>query len=424
MEAAVGARFEAGLAEALQARILELDGESVSFTHPLLGTAVTTRQTPASRRSLHARLADIVPSAEERARHLALATSEPDGEVASILDEAARTAHVRGATATAAELAEQALRLTPASDTAGVHRRTLLTAERLMGSGDHAHAIALLEQARTATPPGVQRAALLVELSNAVGPVHGQSQSLQLAQSALDEAQGDATLEATAHLGLANRMRFVESGSVERGLEHAELAIAAAARAENPALTCQALSRFGLIHFLAGRGVPQAEMEEALAVERSLAGSLWEATWTVCHQLAWAGEDPERAREHLHAYRDAMRARVSVEEMHSLHWLSLLEWRAGNWDLAARYADELLSLVAQTGAEGELPVCEMRRCPRRRLPGRARHPRPHGRRAGAREETRQLRLRSALPLAARVPAAVHRRLSGRACASPSRVEHL
>ncbi len=154
-------------------------------------------------------------------------------------------------------------------------------------------------------------------------------------------------------------MRFVESGSVERGLEHAELAIAAATRAVNPELTCKALSQFGLMHFLAGRGVPRAEMEEALAVERSLAGSLWEATWTAGHQLAWAGDDLERAREHLHAYRDAMRARDSVEEMHSLHWLSLLEWRAGNWELAARYADELLSLAAQTGAEGELPVCEM-----------------------------------------------------------------
>ncbi len=88
VEAAVGAGFEAGLAAALQARILELDRERVRFTHPLLGTAVTTHQTPADRRSLHARLAHIVLSAEERARHLALAASEPDSDVASILDEA------------------------------------------------------------------------------------------------------------------------------------------------------------------------------------------------------------------------------------------------------------------------------------------------------------------------------------------------
>ena len=35
----VGAQFDAGLAEALGARILELDGERLRFTHPLLGSA-------------------------------------------------------------------------------------------------------------------------------------------------------------------------------------------------------------------------------------------------------------------------------------------------------------------------------------------------------------------------------------------------
>ena len=48
------------------------------------------------RRSLHARLAEIVPTAEERARHLALATAEPSREIASILEDAARSAHARG----------------------------------------------------------------------------------------------------------------------------------------------------------------------------------------------------------------------------------------------------------------------------------------------------------------------------------------
>ena len=115
VEAAVGRRADAGLAETLAARILELDGERLRFTHPLLGSAVAARQTPSRRRSLHARLAKIVPTAEERARHLALATAEPSREIAAILEDAARSAHARGAPATAAELAEQALRLTPAA---------------------------------------------------------------------------------------------------------------------------------------------------------------------------------------------------------------------------------------------------------------------------------------------------------------------
>ena len=119
VEAAVGRRADAGLAEALAARILELDGERLRFTHPLLGSAVAARQMPSRRRSLHARLATLVPTAEERARHLALATAGPSREIAAVLEDAARSAHARGAPATAAELAEQALRLTPAVDVDG-----------------------------------------------------------------------------------------------------------------------------------------------------------------------------------------------------------------------------------------------------------------------------------------------------------------
>ena len=74
VEAALGARFDRGLAETLDARILELDGERLRFTHPLLGSAVAARQTPARRRSLNARLADDRPlrrgtSSPPRARH-------------------------------------------------------------------------------------------------------------------------------------------------------------------------------------------------------------------------------------------------------------------------------------------------------------------------------------------------------------------
>src|SRR5262249_15850828 len=84
VESAVGHDIDSGLAETIAARILELDGERLRFTHPLLRSAVSARQTPSRRRSRHARLADIVPSTEERARHLALATRGSDDEVAAI----------------------------------------------------------------------------------------------------------------------------------------------------------------------------------------------------------------------------------------------------------------------------------------------------------------------------------------------------
>ena len=64
------------------------------------------------RRGLHRRLADLDVDLEERARHLAIATTGPDKEVAAALDAGAAHAHARGAVLAAAELAElAALRL-------------------------------------------------------------------------------------------------------------------------------------------------------------------------------------------------------------------------------------------------------------------------------------------------------------------------
>ena len=111
VEAAAGRQALTGTDEALAARILELDGERLRFTHPLLAPRSAAVKRPF--RSLHARLAQRVPTEEERARHLALATAEPSSEIAAALEDAARAAaerrshHCRGAAA------EQALRLTP-----------------------------------------------------------------------------------------------------------------------------------------------------------------------------------------------------------------------------------------------------------------------------------------------------------------------
>ncbi len=85
-------------------------------------------------------------------------------------------------------------------------------------------------------------------------------------------------------------MRF--SDGVERGLEHAELAVRAASRAGDAALRCRALAAYGLLHFNAGRGVPSAEMDEALELERSLGDwPLQDGPTNVHgHQLWWSAE--------------------------------------------------------------------------------------------------------------------------------------
>jgi DNA-binding CsgD family transcriptional regulator len=350
VDAGARRRVQAGLADALDTGVLEVDGDRLRFTHPLLRSAVSSRATPAQRRSLHARLAQVVPSTEERARHLALATVEPSCEIASVLEDAAHAAQSRGAPAAAAELAEQALRLTPAADVGAARRRVLLAADRHYEAGDNGRAIALLEQARAATPRGVEYAAVLVHLAPVQAEVVGLREAMSLYEEALTQAEGDDALKATIHLKLADLMRYTENA--ERGLAHAELAVRAASRVDHAALKCRALAEFGALHFNTGRGIPQSEMEQALVLERSLPE--WPladaATWIFGHQLVWSGE-LEQARALLHEWLDAVKTRDEPERASPLWYLSILEWRAGHWELADRYAAESLALREQVGRD-------------------------------------------------------------------------
>src|SRR5262249_24028365 len=80
------------------------------------------------RRDGHARIAEIADEPLLRAKHLALVREEPDAEVAAELETAAALAGDRGARAAAAELAEQALRLTPETARDERRRRALAAA--------------------------------------------------------------------------------------------------------------------------------------------------------------------------------------------------------------------------------------------------------------------------------------------------------
>ena len=69
-------RLEDALAEAAAAGIVVVDRERVRFTHPLVAAAVYEAATPARRRAAHAALARALDRPEERAPHLALATTQ------------------------------------------------------------------------------------------------------------------------------------------------------------------------------------------------------------------------------------------------------------------------------------------------------------------------------------------------------------
>lgn len=355
VEAAVGGHFDRGVAEALDARVLELDGERLRFTHPLLGSAVAARETPSRRRSLHARLAEIVTTAEERARHAALATDEPDHEVAAILENAARTVHARGAPAAAAELAERAAVLTPTVDIEDGRRRLLVAADRYVEAGNYKRATELLEPALAAAPAGHARATVLVHLAQIRSAVAAPREAIALYHEALAEGSGDDALEALIHLDLGPMYGVTDK---DRGLAHAELAVRRTSRVTDAELRCRALASYAFLHFGLGRGAPVDELEEALALERSLPE--WPladaATNVLAFVLVWSGE---LARPILLELREALHSRGDPEEASALWLLTVLEWRAGNWELAAQYAAEAAEVRDQSGRDRGGPANEL-----------------------------------------------------------------
>ncbi len=82
---------EAALDPAFDAGVIAEQGGRVRFTHPLLAAGALTRLAPWRRRSIHRGLADLADTSEERARHLAVATTEPSAEIACAIEEGAGT---------------------------------------------------------------------------------------------------------------------------------------------------------------------------------------------------------------------------------------------------------------------------------------------------------------------------------------------
>ncbi|HKC29845.1 MAG TPA: LuxR C-terminal-related transcriptional regulator [Jatrophihabitans sp.] len=128
--------------------LLTLDG-AVAFRHPLVRSAVYGAAEPNERREVHRALADASDpqiDPDRRAWHRAQATSAPDEQVASELEQSAARAQARGGYAAAAAFLERSVALTV--DPARRAARALRAAEtnRLAGALDAALGLATLAE--------------------------------------------------------------------------------------------------------------------------------------------------------------------------------------------------------------------------------------------------------------------------------------
>jgi DNA-binding CsgD family transcriptional regulator len=134
------------LETAEEAGVILLDGDRVTFRHPLMRSAAYHDAPRADRRAAHRALARTLPSGSPaRAWHMARAAVGPDEEVAKALDDAAEATNQRGAPATAARSWELASRLSP--DPRDRVRRLRLAAVAILDAGMAPAAGRLLDRA-------------------------------------------------------------------------------------------------------------------------------------------------------------------------------------------------------------------------------------------------------------------------------------
>src|SRR5262249_10065107 len=223
------------LAPAIAAQVVKRDRSAIRFTHPLL-SSVLYDDLGAKRKVVHERVAAIVTDPVMRARHFALATDKPDAAIAAALDDASAIAAARGASASAAELAEAALRLTPSREVGERHRRGLAAAHAHRASGEWTRARKIASDLLKQSGLGELRADALLLL--------GELESLDRAVALLDEALREATsrpaLQAVIQCRLAWSARFKKG--FDGALEHARASLALADEGGDDKLRVEALA--------------------------------------------------------------------------------------------------------------------------------------------------------------------------------------
>ena len=341
------------LAPAVDARVVRIDGDAVTFTHPLLAAAAYALG-GFDREPWHALLAESATQSEERARHTALAIHGRDAVVADLLAEAARAAGARGAPGVAADMWLSAVDRTPMEDIDGRMQRLIEAARSLILIGERRTARSLLESSLAEVPSGVLRASMLILLAElVVDDVEGGERERALLEEAIREAGDDTTRHAEALLALESVDRWSATGGFDAALAIAREALALAERAHDPRLLTQALTRTADLEVLIGHaGDPVARFERAIELDASARIDPGESPSTmlaVC--LMRAGRLAEARPLLVEGRSRAVDAGDDVSHQQICVFLTEIGWLTGDWREAEAFAREGLESAEQAGAQ-------------------------------------------------------------------------
>jgi ATP/maltotriose-dependent transcriptional regulator MalT len=350
-------RVDAAIERAARSGLVEIDEAGVRFSHPLLASIHYQSASTLERRDLHRKLAHVVADLEERGRHLALATSEPDESVARALDEAAARARSRGAPDAAANLFDEACRLTPSETPEARWKRMDDAAMCHYLAGDTERARALWEEIERCVPVGPQRAAALWRLVEFRHSNLSLQQQIEAAEQALKEAGDDPALQSAIHHTIALALTY--RGDARRAQSHAQSALELAERQSDRTTLALACTAAATVRFFGGHGLSRDLFDRAVGLESATRDLPLENSPRLLRSvmLETAGEDPDLVRHDLtELRRQAQESGLDVSLPLLMFVMSDHECRSGNWELAGRYAVECIEAAAQSEQAYRAPL--------------------------------------------------------------------
>ena len=329
-------RFDGALRAAVDAGIVRVEHDfTLRFTHSLYAAAVLRTMNPLDRRSIHARLAELVVHADARVRHLALATVGPDEATAEKAEAAAARCPRHGLAQLAAEMAAHSARLTPPEHVEDSARRSMLEVSGRAAAGEPARAIELVDSLMAGLPDGRLRA---MAMTQRVFLDFGDSE--RILRSALADANRDPSLRARI-LDLLGWQLGLYRGQLDSGLSCSLEAYELAHSQGDRELAALAASAAGSISSL--RGEPRADLldeavELASEAEPQPLGR-WPEVFRARCQL-WDGRLDDARRVFELMRRRATMIGSEFQRPYRLFDLAMVELAAGDLPAAVQMATD------------------------------------------------------------------------------------
>lgn len=346
LQAAIPEFALSDLESAEEAGVIEIVGDRLRFTHPLLASTHYANTPVSRRRELHRRLATVVDDEVEHAQHLALGAEAPDRELADSLERAAVAAELRGAIESAAQLLEDAARLTPIDQRDARSARIVAAAEHRFTSGEVSRARRMLSEVMPTLAGGPLRARARLQLAELSGDEP--KVAMELLEAALSDAEADDRVRVQIEWELS--FATAANGRLADARAYAESALQTAERLGDPEPIIRALGELLLTSVTTGEPLREDLIARLSTYDESTTmPAYYQPGTSIALARNWAG-DFEGARPGLERAAELALSRGEEWDRVNLEFmLAVLESEMGDLEAAAQHRQAAQEAMGEFG---------------------------------------------------------------------------